>query len=141
METAIIIFHIHKEHRTVDLEVPLDLTAKELAAALNEAYGLGVDLSDINNCYLKAQNPIMLLKGNRTLKEFGVRNGTIISMAEVRRKREESYQISLPAAKAAADKEAGNGRGKIWRTDIRLYFREIRFIKKQNFRLIWNGLR
>ena len=31
METAIIIFHIHKEHRTVDLEVPLDLTAKELA--------------------------------------------------------------------------------------------------------------
>ena len=53
METAIIIFHIHKEHRT-----------------------------DINNCYLKAQNPIMLLKGNRTLKEFGVRNGTIISMAE-----------------------------------------------------------
>ena len=79
METAIIIFHIHKEHRTVDLEVPLDLTAKELAAALNEAYGLGVDL---NNCYLKAQNPIMLLKGNRTLKEFGVRNGTIISMAE-----------------------------------------------------------
>ncbi len=24
METAIIIFHIHKEHRTVDLEVPLD---------------------------------------------------------------------------------------------------------------------
>ena len=100
METAIIIFHIHKEHRTVDLEVPLDLTAKELAAALNEAYGLGVDLSDINNCYLKAQNPIMLLKGNRTLKEFGVRNGTII-----RRKREESYQISLPAAKAAADKE------------------------------------
>ena len=83
METAIIIFHIHKEHRTVDLEVPLDLTAKELAAALNEAYGLGVDLSDINNCYLKAQNPIMLLKGNRTLKEFGVRNGTIISMAEL----------------------------------------------------------
>ena len=63
METAIIIFHIHKEHRTVDLEVPLDLT-------------------DIINCYLKAQNPIMLLKGNRTLKEFGVRNGTIISMAE-----------------------------------------------------------
>ena len=64
------------------IEVPLDLTANELAAALNEAYGLGVDLSDINNCYLKAQNPIMLLKGNRTLKEFGVRNGTIISMAE-----------------------------------------------------------
>lgn len=29
METAIIIFHIHKEHRTVDLEVPLDLTATE----------------------------------------------------------------------------------------------------------------
>ena len=82
MERAIIIFHIHKEHRTVDLEVPLDLTAKELAAALNEAYGLGVDLSDINNCYLKGQNPIMLLKGNRTLKELGVRNGTIKSMAE-----------------------------------------------------------
>lgn len=31
-------------------------------AALNEAYGLGVSLSDINNCYLKAQNPIMRSK-------------------------------------------------------------------------------
>ena len=103
METAIIIFHIHKEHRTVDLEVPLDLTAKELAAALNEAYGLGVDLSDINNCYLKAQNPIMLLKGN--VKRIRSKKRNDHKHGRVRRKREESYQISLPAAKAAADKE------------------------------------
>ena len=104
METAIIIFHIHKEHRTVDLEVPLDLTAKELAAALNEAYGLGVDLSDINNCYLKAQNPIMLLR-QQNVKRIRSKKRNDHKHGRVRRKREESYQISLPAAKAAADKE------------------------------------
>lgn len=82
METAIIIFHIKKEHRTVDLELPLDLTVNEVIAALNETYSLEIDLADIRQCYLRAENPIVLLRGNRTLREFGIRNGSIITSAE-----------------------------------------------------------
>ena len=81
-ETAIIIFNITKKNFTVDLEVPLDISANDLVNALNTAYDLGIDTSDIKNCYLKAENPIALLKGNKTLAEFGLRNGSIINFTE-----------------------------------------------------------
>lgn len=79
---AIIIFKIHKRECEVDLEVPLDISANELVIALNTAYDLGIDISDIKNCYLKAEKPIALLKGNKLLSEFGVRNGTVINFTE-----------------------------------------------------------
>lgn len=81
-ETAIVIFRIEKQDRTVDLEVPLFITANELVMALNSAYDLQIDTSDIKNCYLKAERPIALLRGNKTLEEFGVRNGTVIYYTE-----------------------------------------------------------
>ena len=81
-ETTIVIFRIEKENVTVDLEVPLFITANELVMALNSAYNLQIDTSDIKNCYLKAENPIALLRGNKTLAEFGVRNGTVIYYTE-----------------------------------------------------------
>ena len=81
-ETAIIILNITKRNFTVDLEVPLDISANDLVNALNTAYELGIDTSDIKNCYLKAENPIALLKGNKTLAEFGLRNGSVINFTE-----------------------------------------------------------
>jgi len=81
-DTAIIIFNIIKRNFTVDLEVPLDISANDLVNALNAAYELGIDTSDIKNCYLKAENPIALLKGNKTLAEFGLRNGSVINFTE-----------------------------------------------------------
>ena len=81
-ETAIIIFNITKRNYTVDLEVPLDISANDLVNALNSAYDLGIDTSDIKNCYLKAESPIALLKGNKSLAEFGLRNGSIINFTE-----------------------------------------------------------
>lgn len=81
-ETAIVIFQIEKQNITVDLEVPLFITANELVMALNSAYDLQIDTSDIKNCYLKAERPIALLRGNKTLEEFGVRNGTVIYYTE-----------------------------------------------------------
>ena len=81
-ETAIVIFRIEKQNTTVDLEVPLFITANELVMALNSAYDLQIDTSDIKNCYLKAENPIALLRGNKTLEELGVRNGTVIYYTE-----------------------------------------------------------
>ena len=81
-EVAIIVFNIIKRNFTVDLEVPLDISANDLVIALNTAYDLGIDTSNIKNCYLKAENPIALLKGNKTLSEFGLRNGSVINFTE-----------------------------------------------------------
>lgn len=78
-DKAIIIFNNVKLNTTVDIEIPLNITATELVIGLNSAYDLGIDISDIKNCYLKAENPIALLKGNKTLAQFGIRNGSIIN--------------------------------------------------------------
>ena len=66
-ETAVIIFNIIQRAFSADLEVPLEITANELVLALNTAYDLGIDTTDIKNCYLKSENPIALLRGNKTL--------------------------------------------------------------------------
>ena len=81
-ETAVIIFNIIQREFSADLEVPLEITANELVLALNTAYDLGIDTTDIKNCYLKSESPIALLRGNKTLKEFGIRNGSIVNFTE-----------------------------------------------------------
>ena len=81
-EVAIVVFNATKRNISVDLEIPLNITANELVIALNSAYNLGIDTTDIKNCYLKAERPIVLLKGNKTLEEFGIRNGSEISYTE-----------------------------------------------------------
>lgn len=79
---AIVIFRMYKRNVEVDLEIPLDITANELVNALNTAYELGIDTTNVKNCYLKAERPIALLKGNRLLSEYGVRNGTVINFTD-----------------------------------------------------------
>lgn len=81
-EVAIIIFNITKRKFTVDLEVPLNISANELVIALNTAYDLGIDTTNIKNCYLKAENPIALLRGNKMLSEYGIHNGSVINYTE-----------------------------------------------------------
>lgn len=81
-ETAIVVFNMTKRNIVKDIELPLFITANELVAALNEAYDLKIDISNVKNCFLKAEKPIALLKGNKTLAEFGVRNGTVIYFTE-----------------------------------------------------------
>lgn len=81
-DKAIVIFNIVNRNFQVDLEIPLNISANELVAALNTAYELGIDTTDVKNCYLKAENPIALLKGNRLLSEYGVRNGTVLYFTE-----------------------------------------------------------
>ena len=81
-DTAIIVLKIPKRSVIADLEIPLDISANELVFALNMAYDLGIDTANIKDCYLKAENPIALLKGNKTLSEFGLRNGSVINYTE-----------------------------------------------------------
>lgn len=65
-----------------DIEVPSDLTGEELLHALNQGFGLGLLQEELQRCFLKAENPIALLKGNRTLEEYGLRNGSRIRCRE-----------------------------------------------------------
>ncbi len=81
-DKAIVIFNVIKQNISDDLEIPLDISANELVEALNIAYKLGIDTGDIKNCYLKTENPIALLKGNKSLAEFGLRNGSVINYTE-----------------------------------------------------------
>lgn len=81
-ESAEIIFIIEKKKQSINLEIPLRISANKLVQALNQAYDLQIDTSDIKDCYLKCENPIALLRGNKTLEEFGVRNGSVIYFTE-----------------------------------------------------------
>lgn len=81
-ETAVVIFKMIKKNVSLDLEIPLGISANALVEALNTAYDLSIDVSDIKNCYLKSENPIALLKGNKTLSEFGLRDGSVIIFTE-----------------------------------------------------------
>ena len=82
MEKAIIIFENHRKNIAVDIEVPLWITASEFLYALNAAYDLGIDMSDARKCCLISESPIALLRGDKTLAQCGIRNGSIISCAE-----------------------------------------------------------
>ncbi len=77
-DTVVVIFKIAKRKQSFDIEIPLNISANELVVALDSAFELGIDTSDIKSCYLQAENPIGLLKGEKTLKDFGIRNGSII---------------------------------------------------------------
>ncbi|MDY4442985.1 MAG: EsaB/YukD family protein [Butyricicoccus sp.] len=79
-DSAVIIFSRRGKNKetAIDLEVPLDISANELVVALTNAYQLNIDTEDIKQCYLRCERPIALLRGDRTLREFGIRNGTII---------------------------------------------------------------
>lgn len=77
-ETAIIEFVNKNNDEAVELEIPMDITATELALALNEIYHLEMDTKNVYNCYLVSENPIAFLRGNKSLASYGIHNGTKI---------------------------------------------------------------
>ena len=81
-EKAIVILHLLKRNLEVDLEIPLNITANDLVVALNSAYQLGINTENVMECYVKCENPIALLRGNKTLDDFGVRNGSDLYITE-----------------------------------------------------------
>lgn len=81
-EKIIVIFNVINRDISVDIEIPVDITTRELLVGLNQAFDLGIDTSDIKKCYLKVENPIALLRGNKLIGECGLRNGSIINYTE-----------------------------------------------------------
>lgn len=79
MEHSIIAtLYLLKKNLKIDIEIQKNITANELVIALNDAFNLGIDTNDITQCYLKTENPIRLLKGNKKISEFDLRDGTVI---------------------------------------------------------------
>jgi len=78
---AIITLNIIKMNETHDLEVPLDITANDLCSAVYNKY-IPEQYGDMSRYYLKAERPIALLRGERTLREYGIRDGSVINITE-----------------------------------------------------------
>lgn len=49
-----------------------------IVIALKRAYDLNLDENNTTECYMACEYPIAFLKGNRTLADFGIRNGSSI---------------------------------------------------------------
>lgn len=79
---AVVQLNLLARGESLDVDVPLSITAGELLQGLNEAYQLGLDTEDASQCYLKAENPVVLMHGRRTLGEFGIMDGSIINVTE-----------------------------------------------------------
>jgi len=77
-DKAVITFKTEPDGIETDLEIPLDISAYWLLAALDEAYALGTDFSDMRKCFLTSERPAALLKGTRLLKDCGICSGSII---------------------------------------------------------------
>lgn len=79
-DKAVIIFErqFSDNVKCIDIEVPLDISANELVIALNQTYQLGINTEDIKQCYIRCERPIVLLRGDRSLRDFGVREGTLM---------------------------------------------------------------
>lgn len=77
-EKIVVVFWDLKHGYQEDLEIPLDISAHDLFIALNQSYQLQENTDDFSRCYLKCENPIALLKGNKSLKTYRLHNGSRI---------------------------------------------------------------
>lgn len=60
--------------KTVDIEIPVSISARTLISALYEALKLP------GNCpnFIRCENPIAILQGDEPVSFFGVRDGSIL---------------------------------------------------------------
>lgn len=80
MEKAIVTLKIQNTDEEYELEIPIDITVKELCNALNIGLKLRERNINISNYYIKTFNPLSFIKGRDILKDYGIRNGTIIEL-------------------------------------------------------------
>ena len=79
-DKAIMIVKIFSRKEVYDIEVPLDISANDFVIAFNQGFLLGIDTINILNCFLKTESPTALIRGNKLLRDYGLRNGTIINI-------------------------------------------------------------
>ena len=79
MENKLIIrFKNVNQRQEFDIEVPDDITANELIYGLKKSFKLNIDMDDQAKCYMRAENPIALIKGEVVLSDLGLRDGSVV---------------------------------------------------------------
>lgn len=78
MANLVITFVDEEKNQHHDLEVPDEISADELIVALHTAYKMQGSTADPRNAYMRMEYPIGLIKGSNSLKELGMRNGSIV---------------------------------------------------------------
>lgn len=81
-DNIIVLFKNCKLEKEIDLEIPKNLTANELIYGLNDSFNLGINMDKPLQCYLRADYPKALIRGEKTLEELGIRDGTTIFFDE-----------------------------------------------------------
>ena len=76
---AIITVNLIMQNSSCDKEVPLDISANELCDAIFQKF-LPEQYNDMNQYYLKSERPIALLRGEKTLRNDGIRDGSVINI-------------------------------------------------------------
>lgn len=79
LNNAIITINLITQNKSYDIEVPLDISANELCTAVFQKFLPDLH-SDANKYYLKCERPIALLRGERTLRNYGIRDGSVINI-------------------------------------------------------------
>lgn len=79
-QRAVIVLNVIATGESHDVDVPLDITAAELLEGLNEGYGLSLGDIDPASCYVKAENPTVLMHGRKTLEQHGIMDGSVINV-------------------------------------------------------------
>lgn len=77
-DKIIIIFKKKPGEQGIDIEVPLNISAGELIYGLSQGLHLGINMDNPEECYLRAENPVALIRGEASLEELGLRNGTTV---------------------------------------------------------------
>lgn len=60
--------------KTVDIEIPVDISAANLISALYEALKLPEECQD----FIRCENPIAMLHGDVPVSHFGIRDGSVL---------------------------------------------------------------
>ena len=81
-DKVIVVFRIANMNVETDIEIPLNISANELIYGLNQAFHLRINMDNPDECYLRMENPIGLIRGDTILNEYGIRNGSVLVARE-----------------------------------------------------------
>lgn len=78
MDSVIVVFCNNVTEQKCDIEIPTNISVRNLIIGLNEAFDLGIDVTDSNELYLRTENPIGLLSGDIKVCDCNLYSGTEI---------------------------------------------------------------
>lgn len=78
MDKGIVIVKIDGLKEEYELEIPLNISVKELCAALSTALKLDEKGIELSGYYIRTENPTCFLKGNDILSDYNISFGSKI---------------------------------------------------------------